>query len=746
MFKSLGNYSLRLAANRLRTNRLLFLTSIHRASSTTRGSEPIDSIDDCLVNEATLTEDLSDDESMISRNASMFWQESAKKDLSQDVLQFFEEIEKKIKAIKQSNRYGNKRLPHQQIETITDCVKSFCQNKKTWSNDEIVIFEKSSVSFLKVIRTKNTQSYAYEFMDHVLQTLSAASSNIKKDLMAQFLIELIHEAHAIDYEKEVPEFLLEKFAFMMNPFLHEVLENPDNKPFDLFCAYLMLKGSKDSRIVSSIIQRFSQQTTDIMVFLEQIAFWNKFMALCSETEVSTHGSNLRRIQINVNITELLAPYNIVTMPEQNIFGLLNKLMELFEECSNDNHRDRKIIYRMKSNKRTIEQISFELAIRICNQILEHKETDNRFRFRMVIRMVKFTNKITSGYSVTLNPQFIDLIADNWDANVDNLVYSDYLEMLTTITTNIVNDNFNKLIQKVFKSYIDRLEEELNDPLSLENAKFCSYYGLNKLGKHFYTGTDYTKLIELVNVAIKDTDPLNHPYRFLALISVIQNLWDSFVTNEHVIEKIMECSTRILSGEKPYKPGTHFSFVRSMILLNSVISGEPKLSQYHEIAKENTTHLIKLMETTSVFEKIHKNIRVSESNIQVQIGSLFSRLGVEYESEKFVLFTKVDFFLKPNIIVEILGECHFYKGQIDNYSKHKKKAFQALGYRTFYCTDAFLKQHDNKLKLIAGIQKALKAAGVKIGSVEPKLANEKNSKQAEVADGNKKVVEPGVVRN
>ena len=107
--------------------------------------------------------------------------------------------------------------------------------------------------------------------------------------------------------------------------------------------------------------------------------------------------------------------------------------------------------------------------------------------------------------------------------------------------------------------------------------------------------------------------------------------------------------------------------------------------------------------------MQQTLKVYQSNIQIQIGSLFNRLGIEHEPEKFVLFGKVDFFIKPNIILEVLGNCHFYKGQLDNVSKYKKKAYQALGYRTFYCTDSFLKQHDNKLKLIRGIQKALRLA-------------------------------------
>lgn len=709
MFKSLGVYSIRHATSRSSTSRMLFMPAIRRQASGVSGFAPIRSPSTCAINKDSLAGELSDDEfilppSELPESLSIF----AEGSVSEPIIQLVNEVNEAYRVIK-GRIYTGSNSYHEDILTRTARnFQSCCRSMQSLSVDEITMIAGAAIKVMKCFGRFPVTDFYFEFVGFVLQFLKATSIHIQKDDMAEILWNLIKEMYWTNSQADVPNIILQNFESMLRPLTQEALENPASKPLHLCCAYTMLKEHKDSRILTSICQRFSQKTTDLFDFVSQIELWNFFLTYCSEIEVTTHGTHLRRMQLAANIPELLAPYDISTMPYDTISQTLRWLMVLYHFNQEGTHADRKIIYRLKSNKRTIEQISFELSSRLCAQILERGQQESSLGFDLIIKMVAFTNKITCGYSVTMNSQFIDALANNWDANVDRLSFGDFKEIIDSISSNIVTDNFNRLIQKIYSSYMARIDKIFKVKATNITAKNFNFNVLVKLTKHIYDGVDYSILFGLAKTQLQSVDPIYESALYLTSLNVIQNLWSQFDIDQDILNSIYSCSERLLRGEKPHVY-QHFRLVMRMILVNSVISDDPRFRAHHKQAAENSKKLIELLESTQNFNTMQQTLKVYQSNIQIQIGSLFNRLGIEHEPEKFVLFGKVDFFIRPNIILEVLGNCHFYKGQLDNVSKYKKKAYQALGYRTFYCTDSFLKQHDNKLKLIRGIQKALRLA-------------------------------------
>ena len=68
------------------------------------------------------------------------------------------------------------------------------------------------------------------------------------------------------------------------------------------------------------------------------------------------------------------------------------------------------------------------------------------------------------------------------------------------------------------------------------------------------------------------------------------------------------------------------------------------------------------ENMKIMQSEHNSM---ESNSQMQTELLLKRVGVEFEKERFLHVTKVDFYIKPKIVLEIVGEGHFFNNEIDN---------------------------------------------------------------------------------
>ena len=84
-----------------------------------------------------------------------------------------------------------------------------------------------------------------------------------------------------------------------------------------------------------------------------------------------------------------------------------------------------------------------------------------------------------------------------------------------------------------------------------------------------------------------------------------------------------------------------------------------------------------------------------SNVDVRFQLYLKRNGIEFDAECLVEYFVVDLFIKPNIVIEIVGRHHFFEGKLDRTTIIRKQILEHLGYAVIIVEDKFMRLNSNK---------------------------------------------------
>lgn len=99
----------------------------------------------------------------------------------------------------------------------------------------------------------------------------------------------------------------------------------------------------------------------------------------------------------------------------------------------------------------------------------------------------------------------------------------------------------------------------------------------------------------------------------------------------------------------------------------------------------------------------KDKKFNLSYIQMIFLDFLRKEKIENQPEKFVEIFRVDFFIRPNIVIEINGQVHFKRDQKDQFSILKKEILEFFGYVVVELTD----EEINSMKILESKIKEIK---------------------------------------
>jgi len=121
-----------------------------------------------------------------------------------------------------------------------------------------------------------------------------------------------------------------------------------------------------------------------------------------------------------------------------------------------------------------------------------------------------------------------------------------------------------------------------------------------------------------------------------------------------------------------------------------------------VLNENLENFVKKFKN---FHLLNSQNHISESLMEKKFEDILKKFKMNYEKEKITDFCSADFFIKPNIIVEINGPDHYSFGALKGKDNLKKRALKIIGFKILnigYKEFKNLNELENKIKNILKI--------------------------------------------
>ena len=266
-----------------------------------------------------------------------------------------------------------------------------------------------------------------------------------------------------------------------------------------------------------------------------------------------------------------------------------------------------------------------------------------------------------------------------NSNIYNIYQKHFLEFFVDSNVNEFREKINKSIEETsllkLQTSLTKFYGSLSEINMLSNEMFM--FILEQLCN------PNKKLSFLKKKSIEGENlPLPLNYRLLWITTLnICNFYRRYKRiNKNCLESInfliRDCSNSIqLEKNKGY----NFSEdTKEKILLYKSLY-YLKLENYAEIEFNETISMF--LEDFKPFICMNYEHINHVSKLQISFGEILKELGLEYELEKKTEFCVVDFFIKPNIIIEVNGPFHYVSMTNNFKAKHilTRRVLRILGY-------------------------------------------------------------------
>lgn len=459
---------------------------------------------------------------------------------------------------------------------------------------------------------------------------------------------------------------------------------------------------KNSNLNREFIQKFAFADNLEDVF-SSFAFWNTFMVQNSESKIMQEASNLKRLQLSIDSKQLVNDYlEQLNDDFANFSMIITKLDSLYQQsrygylCS-----DKRLIYRLKSTKRYVERIIYEFG-----NIVFEDQSGKYIGFlsnnlEIILRLAKLASSVSANYNLHSSKNMMTQIYQAFQSNKENIRPKQFDIMTSIFMEHNIHSSLLPMMEELSIFYINKVLQTISSDTVKKQKVFFNPYLLTKCLKFTIRDFDYLPFLRTIVDFYLKLDSKNNIDIYFYCLRVFCYLIE---LNEPLITSILEKSNFDFTILNKDKLGVivKAKFIKTSYLFALCVkANHPKLTDKVQNIINNCA---KELSENEEIKNFNESVVSMESNSQLQTEILLARMGIEFEKEKFMFFTKVDFFIKPKIILEIVGDVHFFNSTIDNYSKIKKKIFVSEGYRALYVTDSFLKNFENKNKLIESIQK------------------------------------------
>ena len=462
-----------------------------------------------------------------------------------------------------------------------------------------------------------------------------------------------------------------------------------------YAKLIFIQGIARHEKTFAILAEYNNNPLNMHHYIYSLNFWSHFLLTCNEDEVSTYSINLQiflyRIDIKKLIDEFFEKYK--NNPTEYI-RLIERLEFLYKNIKKENKkRDKHANYRAKPLKRSFEMIFIQMLQKLMdnNQQMYELFVNNTQQLRAFLAMLKHVVQLVSTYNVKFYENINEVIFDIFKMNKNKFDLQAKCNFFVILASQNYHSKYSEYIYvQIFNAIVDELEDSKQNLGFLLNivASTRAFYllhdiegmKLNKLGKIFVNYLNNTKLST-------QFDSFSYACGLLALLpvkipsSVVKNL-DAQIKTE-----LPQIRTFIIS-KKRHGYMKVLDIYRLVAVLRYTSRSRFLSDEAYQIVKSFLYGYLKLVKEDNFSSP-------TSSHVQGQIELILNRAGIEYESEVSFGLGFQDLMIKPNIIIEIAGNVHFFNQKVDLKLQSNLKLFKKMGYQYIIINDYEFTQSVNK---------------------------------------------------
>lgn len=480
-------------------------------------------------------------------------------------------------------------------------------------------------------------------------------------------------------------------------------------------AYQLSEEFIQTSVNQEIVKKYSKVET-LEESINAFTFWRVFMIYSSEGQIMHEAASLKRLQMSIKTQEIVS--NFLTQNRNNIDEIarvIRQLGKLQLDCRFNVPSNRKnALFRLKSTKRHVERLIYDFGeMTLENTASPHFGLLNN-NLDAVLELTEKITIITSTYNLLCSRPILDNVIAVWEKRKDEFTVNHMNLFLATFFDSSIMPSMRPHMIAIVQWMLNFVAE-----CAQNEALFVSKIGRNE---HLLARTVRFMFPEV-----------NYQPAMMAIVELFSN--EKVLKRDSLVNTCLRFLLFFIEGNKKVVQSLLprvFYYVDQLIASDIMEKSKLKMIKtayiyllaaraYHPefapVTKSTINRIEELFNQSQNYRSVIESKFGWESNSQIQTELMLKRNNIPFEKEKLIAITRVDFFIPPGIVLEILGESHFFNKEIDMYSKIKRKIFISIGYRTLYVTDAFLKSFENKSKLMHSINKIrleqLEAKGMKV---------------------------------
>lgn len=459
--------------------------------------------------------------------------------------------------------------------------------------------------------------------------------------------------------------------FIKNNFFNLVKLHYDSLPFDqkfwFFKVYFKhFKASASD--ISFFLKKFRYDSIEDVTIV--CGFWTYFMINASSEEISQFGQHLtkiRKISRTFSFDQKIAEEGIdatmflVNLHREIQFGKLSK-----------NQR-----FQVKTASRIVESLIFNICDQITNHLKKQSDFDSYYKLEKIMTIMLSASYIYHNYNMKAPQVFYHVLQSTAISNIKLLSN----EMLSKLSDLILTSNDKKDKDLFVNEVFERVKKSLSSFWKMNQLQH-----ILKFNKMFSSDTPGVSNKEILDYL----ESVSHLFDKWVNHAAICQLLDTMIVEERYDTKLIPIFTRNYRNGI-IKPNAFTSrlYLQCKVFLNGPHTPEP---------------FEKLVNQVANFGNTVKN--TNRSFLQMQIEDALTRNGITYEFERMLAGFSVDIFIKPNIVIEILGLFHIQNGVFDKFLTRKIKVLEALGFIVVTIDQNQASDHKNRIEFVNSIKKLI----------------------------------------
>lgn len=359
-------------------------------------------------------------------------------------------------------------------------------------------------------------------------------------------------------------------------------------------------------------------------------------------------------------------------------------------------------YKMKFLKRTLvsyaqisnEEIMGKFVVKNVQhlQTSKTKKEDEKFfneseLIKVFFSHLKVIEFVMSATPMNLNKNYISFFLDLvWKVTDSSNSKITFISMLYDMT---LEQESLRYLQSLMKEILEQIFDQIRRNTAIEYS-FANFRRFHKLMRFRSMNESFKDLPPKIDALLTEdlfkTDlDISTGLLFIPMLidevphPQYQNFADYFVLHYNEIIQNLKSSLK-----------TFLPRIRLLLQILIIAKRRGFFTKNVELIENKIQMLNKELEAFKEINGSNQSIigkHLKISHLQILFANFLEEKSIEFKIEPLLGPYSVDFYISPNIAIEIQGHSHFNKEEIDQFSIIKKEVLEYLGYKVAFVTSA-----------------------------------------------------------